>query len=118
LRRSFKKEQDRLKRALKMGVPIAAGSDMYLSMSGMTRGQASLLVYEAYAEAGMKPMEIIQAATRNAAELLGMSDRIGTLEAGKLADIISVPGDPLKDIRALEHAKFVMKGGVVVVNNK
>jgi len=91
---------------------------MYLSMSGMTRGQASLLVYEAYAEAGMKPMEIIQAATRNAAELLGMSDRIGTLEAGKLADIISVPGDPLKDIRALEHAKFVMKGGVVVVNNK
>ena len=91
---------------------------MYLSMSGMTRGQASLLVYEAYAEAGMKPMEIIQAATRNAAELLGMSDRIGTLEAGKLADIISVPGDRLKDIRALEHAKFVMKGGVVVVNNK
>jgi len=53
-----------------------------------------LLVYEACAEAGMKPMEIIQAATRNAAELLGMSDRIGTLEAGKLADIISVPGDP------------------------
>jgi len=44
--------------------------------------------------------------------------RIGTLEAGKLADIISVPGDRLKDIRALEHAKFVMKGGVVVVNNK
>lgn len=113
-----KEEQERLKRALKIGVPVAAGSDMYLSMTGMTRGQASLLVYEAYAEAGMKPMEIIQAATRSAAELLGMSDRIGTLEAGKLADIISVPGDPLKDIRVLEHAKFVMKGGVVVVNNK
>ncbi len=83
----------------------------------MTRGQASLLVYEAYAEAGMTPMEIIHAATRNAAELLGMQDRIGTLEGGKLADIICVPGDPLKDIRALEHVKFVMKGGAVVMNN-
>ena len=66
----------------------------------------------------MTPMQIIHAATRNAAELLGMQDRVGTLEAGKLADIIAVPGDPTKDIRALEHAKFVMKGGVVVANNE
>jgi len=112
-----KQEQERLMRAVKLGVPIAAGSDMYLSMPGMTRGQASLLVYEAYAEAGMTPMEIIHAATRNAAELLGMQDRIGTLEPEKLADIISVPGDPLKDVRALEHVKFVMKGGAVVLNH-
>jgi imidazolonepropionase-like amidohydrolase len=111
------KEQERLMRAVKLGVPIAAGSDMYYSMPKMTRGQASLLVYEAYAEAGMTPIEIIHAATRNAAELLGMQDRIGSLEPGKLADIIAVPGDPLKDVRALEHAKFVMKGGTVVVNN-
>jgi imidazolonepropionase-like amidohydrolase len=110
-------EQERLRRAIKLGVPIAAGSDMYYSIPRMTRGQASLLVYEAYAEAGMTPMEIIHAATRNAAELLDMQDRIGTLEGGKLADIIGVPGDPLKDIRALEHVKFVMKGGTVVVNN-
>ncbi len=112
-----KQEQERLRRAVKLGVPIAAGSDMYLSMPRMTRGQASLLVYEAYTEAGMTPMEIIHAATRNAAELLGMQDRVGTLEPKKLADIIAVPGDPLEDIRALEHAKFVMKGGAVVVNN-
>jgi imidazolonepropionase-like amidohydrolase len=111
-----KKEQERLMRAIKLCVPIAAGSDMYYSMPRMTRGQASLLVYEAYAEAGMTPIEIIHAATRNAAELLGMQDRIGSLEPGKLADIIAVPGDPLKDFRALEHAKFVMKGGTVVVN--
>lgn len=111
-------EQDRLKRAMKMGVPIAAGSDMYYSMPGKTRGQASLLVYEAYQEAGMTPMEIIHAATRNAAELLGMQERIGTLETGKLADIIGVPGDPSQDVKALEHAKFVMKGGMVVVSNK
>jgi imidazolonepropionase-like amidohydrolase len=112
-----KQEQERLKRALKLGVPIAAGSDMYLSIPHMTRGQASLQVYEAYAEAGMTPMEIIHVATRNAAELLGMQDQIGTLEGGRLADIICVPGDPLEDVRALEHVKFVMKGGAVVVNN-
>ncbi len=109
-------EQDRLKRARKMGVPIASGSDMYLTMPGMNRGQASLLVYEAYAEAGLTPMEIIRAATSNAADLLGMQKEIGTLEVGKLADIIAVTGDPLKDVRALEHAKFVMKGGTVVKN--
>jgi imidazolonepropionase-like amidohydrolase len=107
-------EQERLRRARKLGVPIAAGSDMYLTMPGMNRGQASLLVYEAYAEAGLTPMEIIRAATNNAAELLGMQKEIGTIEAGKLADIIAVPGDPLKDVKALERAKFVMKGGTVV----
>lgn len=110
--------QERLRRAKKMGVPIAVGSDMYLTMPGKNRGQASLLVYEAYAQAGMTPMEIIHMATRNAAELLGMQDRVGTLEMGKLADIIAVPGDPLKDIKALEHAKFVMKGGTVVKNQR
>ena len=109
-------EQDRLRRAMKMGVPIAAGSDMYLKIFGKTRGQASLLVYEAYAQSGMTPMEIIHAATRNAAELLGLQQRIGTLEKGKLADIIAVPGDPLQDVKALEHAKLVMKGGTIIVN--
>jgi imidazolonepropionase-like amidohydrolase len=111
-----KRLQERLQRAIKFGVPIAAGSDMYLSMPHLNRGQASLLVYEAYSEAGMTPVQIIQAATRNAAELLGWQDRIGTLEPGKLADIIAVPGDPLKEVKSLEHAKFVMKGGAVVVN--
>jgi len=50
--------------------------------------------------------------------LLGMADRVGTLETGKLADIIAVPGDASKDAKALEHAKFVMKGGVVIKNEK
>ena len=109
---------DRLQRALKIGVRIASGSDMYLSIAGRTRGQASLMVYEAYANEGMTPIAIIHAATRDAAELLGLQDRIGTLEPGKQADIIAVPGDPLKDITALERATFVMKGGVVVKNSK
>lgn len=110
--------QERLKRALKFVVPIAAGSDMYLSIHGKNRGQASLLLYEAYQQSGMTPMEIIHAATRNAAELLGMQEKVGTLETGKLADIIAVPGDPLQDVKALEHANFVMKGGTVIVGKK
>ncbi|HET7452993.1 MAG TPA: amidohydrolase family protein [Thermoanaerobaculia bacterium] len=109
---------DRLQRALKMGVPIAFGSDMYLSMANLTRGQASLKTFDAYTDAGMTPMQIVQAATRNAAELLGFDARIGTLEAGKIADVIAVPGDPLHDVRALQRVRFVMKEGVVVKNLK
>lgn len=110
--------QDRLRRARVLGVPIAAGSDMYLSMPGRNRGQASLMMLEAYAAEGMTPFEIIRAATSNAAELLGLEDRLGTIEVGKLADIIAVHGDPLKDVTALEHTSFVMKGGVIIKNEK
>ncbi|HKS80677.1 MAG TPA: amidohydrolase family protein [Candidatus Acidoferrales bacterium] len=113
-----KLEQDRLRRAIQFGVPIAAGSDMYLTMPRMNRGQASLLLYEAYFETGMTPMQIIHAATRDAADLLGMKNRVGTLEAGKLADVIAVPGDPMSDVKALEHANFVMKGGEVIAEKK
>ncbi len=110
--------RERLRRARSFGVPIAAGSDMYLSIPGKTRGQASLLLIEALADDGMPPMEIIHAWTSNAAALLGLQDRIGTLEKGKQADIIAVPGDPLKDVTALERATFVMKAGVVVKNER
>ena len=106
----------RLQRAIKMGVPVAFGSDMYLSMPNLTRGQASLLTFDAYAEAGMTPMQIIHAATSSAAQLLGIPMQIGTLETGKQADIIAVPGDPLQDVTALQRVRFVMKQGVVVKN--
>lgn len=73
---------------------------MYLTIPGKDRGQASLLVFEGYAEAGMAPMQIIRAATHGGAELLGLQYRIGALKSGKLADIIAVPGDPTKDLKS------------------
>jgi imidazolonepropionase-like amidohydrolase len=105
-----------MKHAVKAGVHLAAGSDMYYQIAGKTRGQASIGMLRAYAEAGMLPMDIIRTATSNAAELLGWQDRIGTVEEKKFADLIAVEGDPLKDITELERVKFVMKGGVVIKN--
>ena len=108
--------RDRLKRAVAIGVPIAAGSDEYYQEGKRTRGESSTLIYEAYRESGMTPWQIIQAATVNAAELLGWDDRIGSVEQGKFADIIATSGDPSQDITELEKVKFVMKGGEVVRN--
>jgi imidazolonepropionase-like amidohydrolase len=60
---------------------------------------------------GLTPLKAIQAATVNAADLIGWSDRVGTLEPGKFADIVAVEGDPVADVRVLENVRFVMKGG-------
>lgn len=111
-----KSSRDRLSRAVKFGVPIAAGSDEYYQAPGKTRGEASLLMFRAYLESGMSPLEIVRATTINAAQLLGWQDRIGSISVGKLADIIALDGDPLKDITLLEKVKFVMKDGVVIKN--
>jgi imidazolonepropionase-like amidohydrolase len=108
------KVPQRLERALKAGVRIAAGSDLFFMYPGKTRGQASLLVLEALNSEGMRPLECIRAATINAAELLGWQDRIGAVEVGKLADIIAVEGDPLKDLSEFQRVRFVMKDGVVI----
>ena len=105
---------ERIGRALRLGVPIAFGSDEYYNVPGTTRGQASLLPLHAYAAAGMTAIQVLRAATTDAAELLGKSNRIGSLEAGHLADIIAVPGDPLADLTTLDRVSFVMKGGEVV----
>ncbi|HEY6368997.1 MAG TPA: amidohydrolase family protein, partial [Candidatus Sulfotelmatobacter sp.] len=94
--------------ALKFHVRIAFGVD--------DEPEASPKEFAATVRAGMKPLEAIQAATMNGAELLGLSALVGTLEPGKLADIVAVPGDPLHDVRELEHVNFVMKEGVVVKN--
>jgi imidazolonepropionase-like amidohydrolase len=109
-----RKNHDRISRAMKFGVPIAAGSDMYYALPGKSRGEASLGMLRAYAEAGMRPADIIKAATANGAELLGRQTSLGAIEPKMFADIIAVREDPLKDITALERVVFVMKGGEVV----
>ena len=72
--------------------------------------------FVALVKGGMKPVEALQAATVHAAELLGLSDQIGTLEAGKFADIVAVKGDPVTDITSMENVVFVMKGGEIIKN--
>lgn len=97
-------------RAVKKGVRIAFGTDAGGFAWTAFHQARELKVYVDY---GMTPMAAIRSATSVAAELLGLPDRFGTLENGKVADIIAVPGDPLTDITALERAQFVMKAGVV-----
>jgi imidazolonepropionase-like amidohydrolase len=113
--RAARSTQERLSRAVKSGVRIAAGSDEYYMIKGKNRGEASLQIFRAYLASGMTPLEIIRAATINNAELLaGERAPFGTIEKGKYADLIAVPGDPLKDITVLEKTTFVMKGGKII----
>ncbi len=95
--------------ARKHGVKIAFGTDVGMLPHGENAKQ-----FRDYLAWGMSPMEAILTATKNAADLLGMSDRIGAVAPGFLADLIAVPGDPLIDPSLLERVSFVLKGGVVV----
>jgi imidazolonepropionase-like amidohydrolase len=105
----------RLSRAIKAGVRVAAGSDEYYQYPGKTRGESSKLMFRAYRDAGMTPLEIIRAATVNNADLIaGERALFGAIEKGKFADLIAVAGDPLKDITELERVRFVMKGGAII----
>jgi imidazolonepropionase-like amidohydrolase len=101
-------------RATKAGVKVAVGSDMWMRYPGKTRGEATKGMLRALVRAGISPIAVIRAATVNAADVLGWSNRIGSLERGRFADIIAVPGDPLADINALDTVTFVMKRGDVV----
>jgi imidazolonepropionase-like amidohydrolase len=95
--------------AVRNGVPIALGTDAGVGAHGTNGHEFSLMVEWA----GMTPMQAIVAGTMNGAKLLGWENRIGSLAAGKLADIVAVPGDPLRDIHVMEKASFVMKNGFV-----
>ncbi|MGH9411817.1 MAG: amidohydrolase family protein [Vicinamibacterales bacterium] len=109
--------RQRLVRAVRAGVKICAGSDNYIDL-GWPQGEASRHVLYAYTEAGLTPVQALQAATIHDADLLGQKGRLGVIKPGALADIIGVEGDPGQDIHALDRVRFVMKGGTVYVGKK
>ena len=98
--------------AFASGVKVAFGTDAAVYPHGLNAHEFAAMV-----KLGLSPLQAIQAATMNAADLLGWSGKVGTLEPGAWADIVAVDGDPLKDVTTLEHVKFVMKGGAVVKND-
>jgi imidazolonepropionase-like amidohydrolase len=95
--------------AMRAGVKVAFGTDAAVYPHGLNAHE-----FAAMTRLGLTPLQAIQAATVNAADLLGWTDRVGTLEAGKFADLIAVDGDPLADVTVLERVAFVMKDGQVV----
>jgi len=107
-------EKIAFERASKKGVKIALGTDA----GGFDWKEINAArEFQYYADYGMTPMQAIRTGTSVAAELLGWQEKLGTVEAGKWADLVAVSGDPLKDISELQHVKFVMKAGVVYKND-
>jgi imidazolonepropionase-like amidohydrolase len=97
-----------LSRAFRSGVKVAYGTD-----AGVFPHGENAMDFRYMVEYGMTPMQAIQCATVNAADLLGQTNHIGRIAGTKMADIIAVANDPTKDVTVLEHVGFVMKGGVV-----
>jgi imidazolonepropionase-like amidohydrolase len=100
---------DMFRNAVKMGVRISFGTDAAVYPHGQNAKEFKLMV-----DLGMNPIDALKSATANDAELLGISQKLGALEKGKLADVIAVPGDPTADITATERVSFVMKDGKVI----
>jgi imidazolonepropionase-like amidohydrolase len=98
-------------RAFAAGVKVGFGTDAAVYPHGLNAHEFAVMV-----KLGLTPLQAIQSATINDADLLGWSDKVGTIEPGKWADIVAVDGDPLADVTTLERVKFVMKGGEVVKN--
>jgi imidazolonepropionase-like amidohydrolase len=97
--------------AVKMGVKISLGTDAAVFPHGQNAKEFKLMV-----DLGMAPIEALKAGTSNDAELFGIAQKVGTLEKGKLADVIAMPGDPTADITATERILFVMKEGKIIRN--
>jgi imidazolonepropionase-like amidohydrolase len=102
-------QRENFRHAFQSGTKMAFGTDAGVYPHGDNARQFAKMV-----EWGMKPIDAIQSATVHAADLIGWSGKVGSLEPGRYADVIAVSGDPLSDVRVLESVKFVMKGGAVV----
>jgi imidazolonepropionase-like amidohydrolase len=101
--------EDTFRRALKAGVKIAFGTDA----GGFDWKINPAKEFSSMVKFGMTPVQALKSGTLTASELLGMQDKIGTIEVGKYADIVAVPGNPLADVLVMEKVDFVMKGGAV-----
>ena len=106
-------QRENFEKAVKAGVKMAFGTDAGVYPHGDNAKQFYYMV-----KFGMTPAQAIRAATSSAADLIGRSNDVGTIEPGKYADIIAVQSDPMADVRALEHVDFVMKGGTVYKNSR
>ena len=100
------------KRQIAAGVPMAVGSDVGPFPHGTQAAELELMV-----QYGMTPLAVLEADYINGSRVLSWENEVGQLKPGYQADIIAVPGNPLQDITAVEHVKFVMKGGVVYVRD-
>lgn len=101
--------EETFRRAMKAGVKIAFGTDV----GGFDWKVNPAKEFSSMVKFGMTPVQALRAATSTAAELMGTQNELGTVDPGKLADIVAVPGDPLADVSVMEKVEFVMKGGVV-----
>jgi imidazolonepropionase-like amidohydrolase len=100
---------DMFRNAVKLGVKIAFGTDAAVFPHGQNAKEFALMT-----GLGMTPIDALRSATSVTAELFGISEKVGTLEKGKIADVIAMPGDPTTDITATERVSFVMKEGKIV----
>lgn len=112
LRQVFDDAKRNLKQAFQAGVKIAFGTDAAVFPHGLNARE-----FTVYVNLGMSPIQAIQTATINAADLLGLGNEVGAIEVGKSADLIAVDEDPTADVRQLEHVKFVMRSGTVYRND-
>jgi imidazolonepropionase-like amidohydrolase len=108
---AYNARSEMFRNALKAGVKISFGTDAAVFPHGQNAKEFALMV-----GLGMQPIEALRSATANDAELFGIAQKTGTLEKGKLADIIAIPGDPTADITATERVSFVMKEGKIIRN--
>ena len=106
---AYRARSEMFRNAVKMGIKISFGTDAAVFPRGQNAKEFKLMV-----DLSMKPIDALKSATANDAELLGIAQKVGTLEKGKLADIIAMPGDPTSDITATERVTFVMKEGKII----
>lgn len=104
---------DRLKRAYKIGVTMAYGTDIFIAVEGKTRGTLAISFIDSFVEAGVPAKDILRIMTTNAARLLGVDKQRGAIKVGQAADIIATTENPLDNIQTLKKVTFVMKDGKV-----